>query len=423
MMVPLLFAVALSAAPGDDVVARVDQVAITRDALARRIQGFTARGGPTAPNEALDTLIVDVLLSQEARRMGLGSSPEVAPFVEREIRTAAAAALVASYVDRRPPDEATVRKMFHATSDFARYESLSYLTKEQAAEALQRLARGSSFAAEARTAIGSRVYAKPSDAPMLMRAQLGRLADPIFAAAPGAIIGPLEEDPGWVVARVLEKQVGSDADFAARRPAVIARLREQTEAAMREHLLPKLKAKEAVKIDEAFLSTVGSPPTQAQLQHVIATVKGTQVRYADVYPSIMALGGRASHLGSGRMKLQFATRVVDEKVLEAFAVEQGFDKAPDVAGQRPELERNILAALAAARIRASAPPPSDREIENHYRQNAFRYGQPLKKVKQAVFAELAEQKRNATLAGQVEQLRKKASVSIAANAFAAGAGN
>jgi hypothetical protein len=410
--VPLLLA-ALVSSSGDEVIARVDQLPITRAAVSRRIESAAQNHMKLSAVEALDSLVTDALFSAEARRLGLGGSREVAAIVDREVRKAAAAALVESFASRREADETSLREMFHSTADFVAYEFLAYASEQDARAARQRIEKGASFASEAAGAVTARLYPKAADAPLAIRAQLGGLASPLFAAAPGVLAGPMEGENGWLLARVLRKQIGSDSEFAARRPALVKSFHKQTLEAGRSHLVEQLKAKSPVKLDEAFLKSLrGAEASREQLEHVIATVAGAPVRYADVYPRIAPLGGQAGHMASPGVKIQLATMLVGERLLEAFAVERGFDKAPEVAVQRPELERNAFTALVVARIHTGVKRPTSREIESHYKKSAARYAKPLAEVRRYVEAEVLEQKRDEAVQARLEELRAKASISI-----------
>jgi parvulin-like peptidyl-prolyl cis-trans isomerase-like protein len=409
--VPLLVAALLSSG-GDDVVARVDEVTITRAAIARRVELAARLKMPLSEAQAVESLVNDALLSGEARRLGLGDPRAIAAHVERELRAAAVAALVRSIVATRVPDDATLRQMFHGTADFVAYDLLAYGSEQEARTARQRLDKGAKLEEEAAGAVTSRLYPRAADAPLTMRAQLGPLAPGLFAAAPGAIVGPMEDDKGWMIARVLRKEIGSEADFAARRPELARAFDKQTLDAGRSHLVDQLRAKANVKLDEAFLAAANGTPTAAQLQHPIATVAGAPVRYADVYPKLAVLGGQGGHMARTPVKVQLAMSVVDERLLEAFAVERGFDKAPEVAGQRPDLERNALAGLALGRIHSGVKPPTSREIKRHYEENRARYPAPLDEVRASVEDEVRRRKAADAVEAHLAELRAKASVAI-----------
>ena len=139
---------------------------------------------------------------------------------------------------------------------------------------------------------------------------------------------------------------------------------------------------------------------------------GAPVRYADLYPRIASLGGQGGHMARAAVKVQIAMSVVDERLLEAFALERGFDKAPEVAGQRPELERNALGGLALGRIHSGVKPPTSREIKRHYEENRARYPRPLDAVRASVEDEVRRRKAADAVEAHLAELRAKASIAI-----------
>jgi hypothetical protein len=71
---------------------------------------------------------------------------------------------------------------------------------------------------------------------------------------------------------------------------------------------------------------------------------------------------------------------------------------------------------------SAAPAPSDAEIATYHQRNAKRFARPLKDVRAAVAAELTAARRKAALDARIEQLRKKASVSVDEGVLASVAG-
>jgi parvulin-like peptidyl-prolyl isomerase len=418
----LLLVALFATSPGDDVLARVDGTAITRAALARRTEATVKQGMSLKPAEVLDTLVVEVLLAAEGRRAGLATSPLLKDYVATALRQEASRALVDSFSSRAVPDEATLRRLFHSTADFVRYEFLTYVTEADARAALKRIQGGASLQSEASSAVVARLAAtNPADPPTSMRGELAPgLAQALFSAVPGQLVGPAQSDTGWVLARVLQKEIGTDEAFAARRPTLLANAQNQATTAARQHVVEQLRAKATVKIDEPFLQSVGAGASPAQLQHAIATVDGEPIRYAEIYDQASQLGARAGHMAGG-VRVELARTAVDERLLQRAALAKGYDKAPQVTGLREEIERNGLAALYADKVQSSAPAPTDREIERYHDQNAKRFARPLKQVRPAVAAELTSVKRRAALDARIVELRKKASVSVDENALA-GAG-
>lgn len=420
----LLLAVAAAgpaAGRGDDVVASVDGAAITRSLLSARLEAFRAENRTLSTEQALDTLVAESLLAAEGRRTGLAGSREVGARVEAAVRKAAGAAFTEEIAAKAAIDEATLRELFHATADFARLELLAFATRDDALAAAGRLARGSSFQAESRTAVVARVYASPSAAPLVMRAELeAPLASALFQAERGAVVGPVQLTTGWAVARALERVLGTEAEFAARRASLDRAARKRVAAEWRRHLVEQLLARGTTRVDEDFLRALpAAGATARQLDQAVATVDGKVIRYREIHASVRALGG-GGHLGGPTVRIQLAWQEVRNRLFEEAAVAEGYARSAAVTSRAAEFERTALAQEAAARIRDSARAPSKEEIERFYRRNAARYGKPLLEVLPEASEGAAEEKRIEALAARLERLRRDAKVSIDRAALARG---
>ncbi len=419
MLVPLLLA-ALGSAPGNEVVARVDGVAITVGAVTRRIEA--SQGRPPRADEALQQLVNEAILAAEGRRMGLGSSPDVAAAIERGIRSAAGAALIDDMGDRAQIEESTLRTYFHRTADFASLDVLYYGSRDDADAARKRIQGGSDFAREAPRAVVARVNPKPDQAPPIMRGELDPALGVLFDAAPGALVGPVETSNGWVLARVIRKEIGEESQFKARRVALLRSARDQVKAEARKHLAAQARAKAEVQVDEQFLRSVqAASATPQQLDHVIATVNGSPIRYRELQPSLIAISRGVPH-GGGGLNVSLAWQAVDGRLIEDAAMKSGFARSPAATAVRPEIERSALASAASARIESSAPAPTEREIEAFYERNRAAFGKPFAQVLPAAAAGAAAEKRKAVLTERIQALKNKASISVDAAVLQKAAG-
>ncbi len=415
----LLLVAALASSPGDEVVARVDATSITVAALSRRIDASRGQAGAPSPSQALDGLVTEAILAAEGRRLRLAGSPDVVARIAAQRRRAAATAFVEQEIAARvEPDEKKLLQSFHAIADFARFEWLVFETRKAADESLQRIRKGSTFSAESNGAVVSKTYAKAADAPPAMRAQLEPpLAEALFRADPGSLIGPVQLANGWALARLFAKEVGTDAEFAARRPSLVDRVRRQGTKEMLAHLSGQLRAKAAVTLDEAFLRKVNvAQPTREELDHAIATVGGEPLRYRDIYATIASLG--SGHGTGPAVRIDLAWKEIDARLVQALAVQRGHDKSPSVAAQEPEFERAALASAVVNGIESAVQPPSEDEIQTHYRRNAAAYNRPFEQVLPQVVRDAAAQKRVESVARRIKDLRSKASISINRSALA-----
>ncbi len=416
----LILAVFLCAG-GDDVLARVDRAPITRAFFLARVDAAGPQAARVGPDGILDSIIGEILLASEGHRLGLERSPAVVARIEAGLRRAAGEAFVEKEIAGRiKPDDQMLRAMFHSTADFVSFESLTFAKVESAAAALERIRRGSTFAAEAKGAVVARIYADGAAAPLTMRGQVDRaLADRLFEAPPGKVIGPIKLADGAAIARVIAKQVGTDETFAQRRASIAAYARKQLAAEMREHVVAQLRSSSGVTLDEAFLRSLGAgDPTPEQREHVLATVDGRPLRYRDIQDGIRAVGAAAAgHMGPA-VRIRYAWQQVDARLVEGVAVKRGFLNASEVVRQRPEIERAAVAQAAMEKILAETPPPTEKEIEAFYRRNAERFGKPFSQVLPLAAAGAAQEKAQSAITQAVARLRKQASISIDREAVA-----
>lgn len=406
--------VVLASGSADDVVARVDGATVTQATFVRHAAAGRASGRTATAEQVLESCVTEAVLAAEGRRLGAERDPLAAMRTRAERRRASVQLLVQKeFTQNTPPSESTVREMFQSLADSVAFESLTFDSRESAQAARERIGKGSTFAAEARTAVTSQLYPAPAAAPAFMRGQLEpALAKELFSAPAGQVIGPVEMKVGWVLARPLKTEKGGEAAFAAQRDSLVKRAKDLSTKEGLKHIFTQLRAKAAVKLDEAFLQALrGLDASAQQLEHVIATVHGAPVRYGEVHALLLRLGGDG-HMAGPTVRIQLAWQRIDDVLLEDLAIERGYDKAQEIVAREPEFERAGLAVAASERIQASAPPPTEDEIAAFYRRNADAFGQKFEAVLPAAAAGARNEKRVRTLAARVAELRKRASVSV-----------
>ena len=419
-LTPLLIAAAVLAT-GDDAVARVNGTTITSTALARRLRAASSQAGRASPDAVVGFLVDEVLLAAEGRRLGLGASDGVKARIAAETRRAAAEVFVdTEFVARAAPDDRQLRALFHSSADFARFESATFATMEDAAVAMERIRRGSTFAAEAGRAVVSKLHPDPARAPSLMRAQIEEpLASAIFGATPGSVVGPAKGATGVTIARVLGTAIGTDEAFAERREALLTHARKRLAEQMRRQLIEHVREKAKVQVDEAFLRGLqGTAATTEQLGHVVAVVNGRPILYRDIHETVVAFGSGGGHVAGGGVKIQLAWRAVETRILEDVAAERGWERRPEVVALGPEIERAALAAAAGEAIRRAVPAPGEDEIHTFYRRYEDRFGRPFSEILGEVASRAWDAKRDAAVAERLAELRKRASISIDRSAVA-----
>lgn len=406
---PLLLPALLAASPSTEV-ARVGGAVLTRGDVVARLEFMRGTGDHGGALDALNGLIGERLLEQEGRRLGLATSPAVKARLEDERRHLAGQLLEErDLLGSVKVEEATLRTLYHSTADSVRLDLLLFDSEHTAAAAVARAGQAGDLDKGADQAL------KRNKGEAIIRAQLDpRLEPRAFAAPLGQVQGPLEASVGWAVFKVLERRVGDEAGFQAQRQALTAHAAKGLVAQARAHLAKQLRARQGVKLDEAFLESMpkGTAATPAQAAHVLATVGGRPIRYADVIPAVERITSARGHRASAALKIQVAWQEIDDRLLQEAAVERGYGDDPRVKALLPGLEGVAVTQAYAAQLTASLPPPSSREVAAFYEKHKGGLATSLERATPDIVAHLTTLKRNEAILAKVRELRGRAAVEI-----------
>lgn len=360
MIAATLLAAAL-AAGSDAPPIRVDDVSIPSVAITARASELRARGVRVEDKQLVQGLVDETLLSLDATRSGLAAKPEVRALVTAEQTRFLAKVLLDREVAKGiQPPEGYLRELYHSNSDFVRLKLVVVASEAEAKAVRDRLDKGGEIELEAVRSLDPVSSAKRGDTGDMARAQFPTaLADLLFAAKPGALVGPVQWGPGWAVARVVSRAIGDEAGFKAKRGSIETHARNLLTSQAKSHFLKAIREREKIAVDEKFLDGLRDriDPTPTEAAHVLATIRGVPFRYADAVPAIrqVASGEASMHRSGPAIKKQIVSKTVDEWVLAALARDRGMDKAPDLAPLLARAEHQALARGAIDRILAALP--------------------------------------------------------------------
>lgn len=350
---------ALCAQADGPTVLRVDDIALTATDVTTRAADFlrTNTGSPIQPGQFVDALVDELLLAADARRSGLATKPEARAAVEG----ARAKLLARIYWEREiigkaKPTEEQVRALFHESTDTVRLRLVVLATREEAAAALARLTAGGEFALEATRSL-HRSAAKGGDTGAVLRKELDpALAKVAFVAPKGKLFGPVELNPGFAVAEVVERTIADEKGIQAQRPMLESWARQQYAGQAKGHFLSMSRKQKGVVLDQKFLESLGkaTSTTEAQAEHVIATVAGRPVRYRELLPEIQSWSNSGGHMFGPAVRIRVAETHLDNLLLAAAAAAAGLPGRPDVAAALRVTELSTLARAQATQLTASA---------------------------------------------------------------------
>jgi parvulin-like peptidyl-prolyl isomerase len=390
-MIPLVLCLVLAGgaagpatAAAGDAVARLDGVAIPAAALRERIAATREAGGAGTPGELLQDLLNDRLLAAEAERQGLARDPAVIAEADQTRRRLSREAFEAKELGAAVAiTDDLLRTLYRASADSVRLNLLRVASREEAQAALARLQAGGRFADEARQSLDEASRLRGGDTGRLVRGQLeAPLAAAAFAAEPGALLGPVEMRLGWAVAQLVERSLGDEADFQAKKPSLAEYAKAQVALQARRHYVDQLRARAKVVVDDAFLKSLGTrlDVTAAEEAHVLATLPSGPLRYRDLVPEIQRLsrGKEGGHFSGASVKTQVAWAEIDRRLLEDDAARHGYGQDAQIAASVERARLDALTRAYAARLRAAAAAraPVAAEVEAAYRSRAAEWAQP-----------------------------------------------
>lgn len=329
---------------------------------AADVAARAAELGPNPTAEAVvESLVVEALLAQEARRSGTAAAPEAVAAVERNVATVLADAFVRREIAAKiVPTEDQLKALFHKNGDKLRLSLVVLATKEEAQAALGRLQRGGDFLAEASRSLHASA-AQKGDTGLVERSSFEEpLANAAIASALGQYVGPLAVKNGWAIAKVVEKSIADEKGLAAERSLLTAIIRRDATSFQRRHHLAVARKNRRVTVDEPWLLSLGKRVqlSPEESRHPIATIDGRPVRYLLIAADVegAATGPMGAHAFGPPLRIQLAQKRVDSLLLAAAARDAGLDRDPEVKAALIVAEDAALGRFEAQRFVGALPP-------------------------------------------------------------------
>ena len=262
-----LFAVAVSAcggAPGGGTqgktLAVVNGEALTEATLLKEVENLPPYVRPileTAAGRAqfLESVITRDLLMREALRRGIDRRPEVADRVAMARKSIILEALLRDVAEKAPglSDEA-LRKVYdadpasHQVGERVKVSHMLFREKARALEFLGRAKAGEPF----ETLMKEVDPGNGEVAADLGEIERGNFVKEFeaaaFAAAPGAVTGPVKTTYGYHVIKVYAKSPAGSRSFEEVKPKLLAEQREQAQRTAFEGLIADLRNQATVRV-------------------------------------------------------------------------------------------------------------------------------------------------------------------------------
>jgi hypothetical protein len=154
---------------------------------------------------------------------------------------------------------------------------------------------------------------------------------------------------------------------------------------------------------------------------VLATAAGDNVTYGYVRAHLeQSAGGMHKDQDIARNPVainRFLTRELTGRSLAAYAKKQGIEGTDWIKTSRADIERSILIDLLAAKILEKEAKVTDKEVEAYFKEHAEMFVQHGKKltflmVKEPLRGFLQNEKRKSAMNAYIEELKKKAKITV-----------
>ncbi len=213
----------------------------------------------------------------------------------------------------------------------------------------------------------------------------------------------------------------ANAEIRAQRSLYEGKVRK-----VQDDLIAAAKKEFPSTIDQEMVGKIAKGETVPD-NAVLATAAGENVTYADVKGQLERMAG------TGREGMEIArnpvaiTRVLTREVtgmsLAAYAKKQGIEGSEWLKTTREDIERSILVDLLAAKVLESEAAVDDKEVEAYYKEHPEMFAShgktvPMATVKEQLRGFLRNEKRKSAMNAYIEELRKKAKITVNEKALA-----
>lgn len=210
---------------------------------------------PAGRAQFLESVITRDLLMREALRRGIDRRPEVADRIAMARKSIVLEALLRDVASQAPGlSDAALRKAYdadptqHQVGERARVSHMLFRDKVRAQEVLNLAKKGEPFE-DLMKKVDSRNGEVAADLGEIERGNFVKEFEAAaFAAAPGAVVGPVKTTYGYHVLKVYEKKPAGARPFEEVKPQLLAEQREQAQRDAFEGLITDLRKQATIRV-------------------------------------------------------------------------------------------------------------------------------------------------------------------------------
>ena len=382
-------------AGSDGVIATVNGEQVSLDAVERSLDRTHSSQGisPTAQadlNQLIYRVVNDVLIAQEARAMGLDQEPPIPETVAQFRRQQALKKLEWEEIwQHSEPSEEEVGRMFEDQYRRATFRVMTAYEKEDAEEMLKDLEEGTDFLDMVAERSVDPYRVREGLVDQIARVDLQReVGDLVFSLQPGDIGGPVQTDLGWSVVRLENRENADPERFEPLESTVTAIVRQEKARNRRKEIALTLISRYKIEVDQEVISTIEPQrrpdgrllPTDPNPTAVVARVGSDHIITAQDYAdALVARWKGVRNEDAARATAPIVLdRLIQSELLEAEALDRGYDRSPDVEQAALAYENELLLNKYLEEVVVAGVTVSEEEMNTYYDDNRQGFNRPPK---------------------------------------------
>jgi parvulin-like peptidyl-prolyl isomerase len=333
-------------------------------------------------------VVNDVLLSQEARAVGLDQEEPVKGQVDRYREDLVIAALEREQIDlKSKAGEEEIRRIFE---DQYRRITLRVVTvdeEEDALRLLEEIRAGADMAALAAERSVDPYSARGGIVEGVARrdlaSEVGALASTL---EPGGLGGPVITDLGWSVIRLEAIEDADEAKFEAARPQLAGIVELEKKKVLRAALAQRVQQTHPVQMERERIASIEPErladgrlvPRTGDPGDVVVTVGDSLVITAGEYAEALMLrwsGVRSEDAARAAAPI-ILNKVIERKLMLAEATSGGYAARPEVAARVRAYESQLLVSRYLEKVVAADVEVTAEEMQAAYEKNRRQLKRP-----------------------------------------------
>ncbi|HEC98574.1 MAG TPA: hypothetical protein ENI58_10580 [Nitrospirae bacterium] len=364
----------------EKILAVVDGEPITEEDLKYSLQIAHRRedlssAGKLSLSEYVQKLIDDMLIIEEARRMGMEQDPQVQQAVKAYILRESVVKLY---------DEEISRKVSISDEDIPSYYKKNYekfslgiievSSEKEAGNIAGQLKKGADFSDLARKYSTHHSGKNGVDVVLTRRSMPPYIGKTIAGLSPGELSDILKIRDKYYIVKLISRKEAPDEELKNVRKEIEKVVRKQKEKKRADQYLEYLRERAAIKVNKELLSAISQDKSDEEASNWSKDKRAV----ADVNGSVLTAGEFAAMVKpyKGKSKENILNSWIDRKVVDHEALSRHYETSPDL---KKKIERYENQLLKQAFINKAIIPKikiSDKSLKEYYMKHREDFAEP-----------------------------------------------